>query len=471
MKGKPDSPSPSTKLSGPPRLLFWMSWVLAMGLRLTLALVNRQAYDDHTQVITWILQHHSLPLREDCWECFQPKLYHLTAVGLIQLLGIHQAAGQIVAAQLINVVAGGITLIVVWAFLKRIGTDDPNPRTLAFFLTALNPVLIAINSQATNDTFVILFMTLAAYFTFLVLREGRLQQFLLAVLFASLAISSKTNAWAGVLAILAALLVKAWLERTRNPRSTLFAVLFFLLVFLIACLNPINQYIANIRRYRVPVVVNILTPPFPAFFEKACLPMSGIVSIQDGIFTFRFIELLKHPSLVDNLGDCPPYRTSLWTQLYARSYSSRFDNYPPTWSSPTPGVLDLTRLIFIMALLPTAVLALGAFLELVTFLKGLLRKNSSPLQSTSYGLFLFLFGGFIAFIISYSLVYRQFPVMKAIFIFPGLLSFNAFFLQGASRIVDRFNRRRWRIWLFRVPLFCLLAFFAADILLLIVHLI
>lgn len=471
MTGKTDLLSPSTKLSGPTRVLFWMSCALAMGLRLTLALINRQAYDDHMGVITWILQHHSLPLREDCWECFQPKLYHLTVAGLIQFLGIHTAAGQIVAAQLINCIAGGITLLVVWAFLKRIPIEDQRLLAFVFLLTALNPVFIAINSQATNDTFVILFMTLAAYFTFLVLQEGRVQSFLLAVLFASLAISSKTNAWAGVLAILAALLVKAWLDRARSKRSALFAVLFFLLVFLIACLNPINQYIANIRRYRVPVVVNILTPPFPAFFEKTCLPKSGIVSIQDGLFTFRFVELLKHPSLVDNLGDCPPYRTSLWTQLYARAYSSRFDNYPPTWSSPTPSVLDLTRLIFVFALLPTAVIALGAFLELVTFLKGLLRKNSFDLHWISYGLFLFLFWGYIAFIVSYSLIYREFPVMKAVFIFPGLLSFNAYFLQGARKFVNRFNRMSWLVWLFRAALFCLLALFVADIFLLILHLI
>ncbi|MGD0610792.1 MAG: glycosyltransferase family 39 protein [Anaerolineales bacterium] len=470
MTGITNPLSPSTKLSEKTRILFWVSCAIAMGLRLTLALVNRQAYDDHMQVITWILQHHSLPLREDCWECFQPKLYHLTVAGLIQLLGITNAAGQIVAAQLINFVAGGITLLVIWAFLKRIGIEDQKLLVFVFLLTALNPVFIAINSQATNDTFVILFMTLAAYFTFLGLQEERVQQILLAVLFASLAISSKTNAWAGVFAILAALLVKAWLDRARNKRSALFAVLFFLLVFLIACLNPINQYIANIRRYRVPVVVNILTPPFPAFFEKTCLPKSGIVSIQDGIFTFRFVQLLEHPSLVDNMGDCPPYRTSLWTQLYARSYSSRFDDYPPTWSSTTPSVLDLTRLIFVFALLPTVVLALGAFLELVAFIKGLVRKNSFDLQLTSYGLFFFLFWGYIAFIISYSLVYREFPVMKAIFIFPGLLAFNAFFVQGARKIMNWFNRRGWLVWLFQAALFGLLALFVADILLLIVQL-
>ena len=53
--------------------------VVAVLLRLSLAVVNHEANDDHMQVIRIIRATGQLPLKPDCGECFQPKLFHATA--------------------------------------------------------------------------------------------------------------------------------------------------------------------------------------------------------------------------------------------------------------------------------------------------------------------------------------------------------------------------------------------------------
>jgi hypothetical protein len=54
---------------------------LGLGLRLALALINRQANDNHLEVATRILATGKLPIKGECFECYQPKLYHLLLAG------------------------------------------------------------------------------------------------------------------------------------------------------------------------------------------------------------------------------------------------------------------------------------------------------------------------------------------------------------------------------------------------------
>jgi hypothetical protein len=136
--------------------------VLALGilLRLYLAVVNSEANDDHLTVIRIIADEHRLPRLRDAWEGFQPKLYHVTVAFLWDLSPIHSVGVQIRIAQLVSCAAGIATLFVLRRALIRRGLSQPM-RVLAFALVALNPKLCGLNAQATNDSFVILFATLA----------------------------------------------------------------------------------------------------------------------------------------------------------------------------------------------------------------------------------------------------------------------------------------------------------------------
>jgi hypothetical protein len=87
------------------------------------------------------------------------------------------------------------------------------------------------------------------------------------------------------------------------------------------------------------------------------------------------------------------------------------------------------------ALLPTMILAMAVGRRIVAAICSVIKSLDTPVRLADCLLDLSVFG-YIAFIIIYSLRYRDFSVMKAIFIFPGLVGFLSLF----ARECDRFYR-------------------------------
>src|SRR3954462_10267078 len=139
----------------------WARWVLALAfaLRLTLALINMDAFDPHMPVVQAIAYEHRIPGRDDMWEGFQPKLWHSTVAMVLRLVPTRHIKDITRIAQGVNVLAGMATLWLIFLFLRRIEISD-RAKLSAFSLVALNPMLIGVDAQATNDSFVILFATL-----------------------------------------------------------------------------------------------------------------------------------------------------------------------------------------------------------------------------------------------------------------------------------------------------------------------
>ena len=113
-------------------------------------------------------------------------------------------------AEFINFLAGVITLVIVWKFIIEFPVNNDILKVVSFALVALNPKLIGISSQATNDAFAILFSTLALYFTYIFIQKPRIVTLFLILLFILLGISSKTNTWVTAIAILLTLFLKTW---------------------------------------------------------------------------------------------------------------------------------------------------------------------------------------------------------------------------------------------------------------------
>jgi hypothetical protein len=149
------------------KILFLITFLLSCALRVAFVRVNRESNDNHVQVVKIILSTGHLPEKKDCSECFQPKLYHFTVAKIIQGFGWMNINlnRRTLVAEFINLLAGIMTLVVVFDLIKRLPVRNEWLKFLAFALVALNPQLIGINSQATNDTFLILFSTLALYCT------------------------------------------------------------------------------------------------------------------------------------------------------------------------------------------------------------------------------------------------------------------------------------------------------------------
>lgn len=249
-------------------IIYLILFLLSISLRLALSLVNREANDDHMQVVNLILQTGKLPQEYDCWECFQPKLFHFTVAMVLQGSGLADAdlSIKILVAQLINFLAGVITLAVVWKFIIEIPVINEKLRLVSFALVALNPKLIGISSQATNDAFAILFSTFALYFTYVFLGKQKIVTFILMLLFALLGISSKTNTLMTASAILMALCIKTWVQADHRIKALGYTLTFLFSLLVLVMINPLTQYISNYRDHGSPVVLKYRTCALPAFF-------------------------------------------------------------------------------------------------------------------------------------------------------------------------------------------------------------
>jgi len=444
-------------------------FILSLSLRLGLTLVNREANDNHMEVIRPILTTQQLPDKNDCRECFQPKLFYVTSAMLLQGFGIRDNNAQVVFVQFINFLAGAITLALAWKFIQEFPSENDHVKLIAFALVALNPKFIAINSQATNDTFVILFCTLALFFTYRFLKKPGRNLFWPIILFILLAISTKANGWVAFAAIFICFLLTAWTQAHKKNNALVYASVFLVGVILFTILNPLSQFVSNYQNFGSPVVNNREKVPLPDFFKetysyKKYYFRPGIVSIQDGFLTFKFIDLLQYPLTINDQFIYPPHRTSFWTILYADTHSLHFQNWPKSWQTTGTEGFNLSRGLLILGLLPTLIFIAGFFLEIVIFLKGIFKRD---IRATGNGLFLAIHIGYILFLFLYALLFRDFAFIKLIFILPGLLAFIWLFMRGAEKT---FNQSRW----ITVPAYgaiaALLILYVLDVTTMIVHL-
>lgn len=430
------------------RVTFIGLYIIAVGLRLALALVNRQSGDNHMIVIRKIVETDNLPIQIECWECFQPKLYHFVVATLVRGLALTDLNAQIIVAQLVNVVASAVMLFFVLRFIQSIEIGNDTLKVLSFGLAAFNPSLLGSDVQATNDTFVITFSVLAFYYAWLILKSDgfRWLDFGLLIIFIVLAITSKTNGINTALAIFVAFLLKAWLTRNFSfhlQKGYLSpAILFMLFVAVLVAINPLSQYIVNMQRYRSPVVLTINVPRYSVlkFAEETPAYKPGILSIQDGFLTFKLTNLLKYPTVPNTNRNYPENRTSFWTILYARANFIQYVSWPPTWSTDRPDILLLGRVTYVVALVPVATILLGLLIDLVQLARAIFKATVRPI---AFGLFAVALTGYIAFDILYALQYRLYSVIKAIFIYPAYLGLIAFYLLGATYVLRWIGPRPW----------------------------
>jgi hypothetical protein len=442
-------------------------FIVASALRLGLAFVNREANDDHMAAIRIIAAQKRLPAKADCWECFQPKLFHATAAAVIQLPGLRTADRQIVAVQLLNAAIGCATLLLAWWLLRASDISD-SARVFGFGLTALNPELIGINGQATNDTFAIFFGAVAVYFALRFAQQLRVGDFVVMTVATALGIVSKTNGVITFAAIALALTLFAVTAGGRN-RSVLrsYAVAFVLGVVLLEILNPLGQAVQNWRREGSPFALNIEAAPSPRLIEQTFTDLPGVRSIADAFLTFRFVDLLTTPYIASYTSTgYPEHRTSLWSQLYGRAHAIHFSAHPPSWLARRPGVLNLARAIFVLALLPTALMVIGVVLGSAKSVTAIMRGEAPPPSLV----LTIVVAAFTGFIIAYAYRYRMFVVMKAVFLYPALLAFPYFFASGFDRVRAMTAPRRLPRIAIESALAALLLLYVADVASLIVQL-
>jgi hypothetical protein len=423
--------------------------LVSLALRLGLVAYNREANDAHYIVITQIMQNGKLPEKDDCWECFQPKFFHYTTAKVLLHLGLSaENPNKVVdlGSELINFAVGALTLLIIAFIITRAPVKSEWLKLAAFGLVAFNPDLLGINSQGTNDTFAISLGTLALVFAVEFLERPRLLSFLATLLFTVIGISTKTNLWVMAVAITLALVLKGWAAKKARIRHAAIGLSFLVLTLVTSIINPLNQYISNTQKYGSPMVLNVKTEPFPHLWQNTEVVRPGIRSIMDGYFTFRFSDLLKNP-LDGNTEAYHLNRTSFWSQLYGRAHSIHFPNWPGTWQTKDEEGFNLTRALFIFALPASLLLAFGAILQLIRLVKTVVRRDVAALSADAYGLMTIAFYGYLLFLVLFTLVYRDFSVIKNIYIFPAILSFPLLFMQAVEFVKQHLARHlNWLRW-------------------------
>jgi hypothetical protein len=410
-------------------------------LRVILAFVNWEANDDHIGVISVMADEHRIPDEDELYEAFQPKLYHTIVAAIWKIVSIQSYSSRIRIAQFVSCIAGMIVLLLALHFVRSESRISAKVRLLSFSLLALNPKLIGINAQATNDSLVILFVSLSLYFGYRFFEGQRVKDFSWMTISAILAGLSKGNGLVVFIAIILAFMIaffQRWNGSSLTRGQALLYGSIFLLVYLVL-MPGLGPYRGHYHQYGSPFVITMRPAPFPHVFAQTFVYRPGVTSIVDSLLTFRLLDMLRTPMITNTPDTYPQHRTSLWSQLYGGAHFVHFDAWPPSWQLPeerwhwaTRLVWNLGRLIFLCALLPTIVLLVAIWRRIVSAIRCVIRVQAPPVRLGKWLLDLSVFG-YLAFIMAYSLRYRDFSVMKAIFIFPALLGFLLLFARECDR--------------------------------------
>jgi len=429
--------------------LLTVVFLISSVLSFLLAIVNRDANDNHFKVIRIIANEKRIPGKEEpeCLQCYHPKLYHYTAAKLINLFSASSTDmtdEQKIISQMINALANLATLFVIYRFLLRLKLKD-STRIATFALTALNPAIIGISAQATNDSFVILFSTLSLFFLYSFLEKNQLRYLVfltLSVILASLSKGSGLLIFFGILIIFFLKIISAYVNMAELKKNAFSALVFLLICF--PAISFIGPYAEYYFAYGTPFVLNKPTSAFPKFFTKTYEgDKTGVTSIADSYLTFRFFDLLRHPYL-NREADPAMYsanRTSLWTQLYARTVFIQFEGTPKKWIvKPTNRIFDLGKIIFIFALVPLMIFLYGMFIVTRKSIRNFWQKKLSYFSSENGWIFVLFHWLFFAFIVKFTLDYRDFVTMKPIYLFPAILAFVYVFSVGYEALYEKIKK-------------------------------
>lgn len=446
----------------------WARWVLALAfaLRLALALINMDAFDPHMPVVKAIAYEHRSPGLPDMWEGFQPKLWHTTVAMILRVVPTHHIKDITRIAQCVNVLAGTATLWLLFLFLRGLAISE-RTKLMAFSLIGLNPMMIGIDAQATNDSFVILFSTLTLYFGAQFFEEAEWRSFGFMTLGAVLAVFSKGNALVVVIAVLCTFVASTRLQSERWNIAWAARAAFFLAV-IVTAMATLGTYRENWEKYGSPFATNAPADPVPAKF-LSYVPSPNTPPVTEGVrtgagwlFTFRIFDMLRWPHMHGE----SLFRTSMWSVLYGEWNFVHVDRWPYFWDDERAGLMWLGRALLLLALVPAAIFILSLSMQTVVAFRALLKRRVDR-NATAQILLLVCVLGQFAFVAVYSYRGRGYEFAKAIFLFPALLGIVWIFAIGWERVLRWAGPRRQMILLGITGL--LAAGYVADIVVLIIR--
>lgn len=419
---------------------FWIFAVVFL-LQFGLAYVNREANDNHLEVVERLMQ--GLPVeKEYCKTCFHPKLYYFLVFYLLKIIHFQNHESLIIFLQFINVIFGIGTLVLVWFFIKGQKTQESIKR-LTFALVALNAAIIGINAQITNDSLVILLSVLSTFLFWQFFDTGKIGITFLIAITLGLALSTKANGLILSLGLLSLIALKTLSKLISSKRR--FSVALNLLIYTIIILPFLlffSPYITYIKTFGTPAVLHIKKPAPPKLFEETYdfeIFRPGITSVVSGFFTFRFIDLFQYPHSANAVYYYPLHRTSFWSQMYGRSFTIHFQDWPTTWINTASYADNLTRLILLFGIIPGTIFMIGLYIAVVKVYT-LLKTDFVKFLDNDLTGHVILLVLFLLFLLYMTYSYRDFSFMKPLYLYPILLTFIRLFILGYNGILNIFHK-------------------------------
>jgi len=409
---------------------------IAMGLRIALAIVNRSANDNHIDVINLIVDKKIIPEKNQCWSCYQPKLYYLITSGVIKMFHYGMQYKRIIASQMLNVLFAFFILLLIWKFLEK-QSIGRNTRLLIFSFFALNPCLAAINIQNTNDTLGILCGTAALFFADSFFRRFSKSDFTWMTISVIAGCLTKATGLIYFAVIMCFFVLKIIVQNENHKRSLLakYGFIFILCFFLVVPFA--GGYYGNYKKYNSLTLSTWDKDAPPLFFTPTYIFRPGVEDMFHSWFTFRYFDLIRQPYVTNGPDNYPIHRTSLWSQLYGRTMFLHFDQWPKEWQTDSPYIIVVGRILMILGIIPLFIFLRGGFIRLKNFLIGIRKGSRKYLIADVDYLHLMAASAFLLSSVYYSYSFRDFSAMKSIYIFPGMISFLKLFSDGYGAFRNR----------------------------------
>ncbi len=414
---------------------------ISLGLRLVLAFINRQANDDHMEVINWIVSK-GIPQKNDCGICYQPKFFYVISADILTNLSIESSIHRIIAIQLFNALLGFFTIIFFWKFIDKQPFKD-STKLLLFAFFAFNPCLTAINIQATNDTLVILGGVMSVYFCDLFFKNITLDNFIFLMVSLFICSLTKTTGILIFLVVSVFFILKIIAQPNINQKLQLSKYFVSSILILTGVVIFAGGYYTYYKNYKsLPTSAWSNADPPPSFFKETTFSVGfpgrpGVLNIAKGFFTFRYFDMIRQPYINNEVDNYPIHRTSLWSQLYGRTVFLHFDQWPPTWQTQAPFIIFVGRVLIILGVIPLFLFLSGLAGGIFLFFKNILKSGKTYLASENNYLHLGITLALFAATIKYSYDIRDFSAMKSIYIFPGFICFIKLIADGYASVKFR----------------------------------
>ena len=385
--------------------------------------MNSEANDNHVPVIRMLFDGY-VSTTDDCLECFQPKFYYAVCALIWKIIPITVGKAQIIMAQLINCFAGLTTVYISLLFLNRLHLSD-KIRFFVFSLVALNPGMIGIDIQVTNDSFVVMLVSAMLYNFYVFLNERKMSSFVFTCIFAVLTGLTKGNGLPAVVGVggIFALRILFESDTSFKMKKSLLSYFLIFLIALFVIVPKVGQYSQKRDEKGSAFSINGDMQRWPGFFETTYVMRPGVISIYDSILKFRFFDMIKTPWVTQHPHFYPDHRTSVWSQVYGGTHFVFFNNFPNSWKTENASIRMIGRWIIVLAMIPILIFVFGLLSLIFSFFRSIFKFDFKFLYSShDFGNVMMLIG-YAVFIALYACMYRDYSSMKAIFVFPALIPF------------------------------------------------